>query len=383
MVDKYIICTFTRPTYKNINNMIQAKDKYCVILAGGLGRRLWPCSRKEKPKQFLDLFGTGHTALQQTYDRFVKVIPKDNIFIITNANHTHLVREQLPDVAENHILSEPVNRNTAPSIAWAAFHIRRKNPEAIIVVSPSDQLVLNDEAFKKNVNDGIEFVDGSDRLLAMGITPSRPEPGYGYIQIGEDTGSEGLWKVKSFTEKPEREFAKLFMENGEFLWNTGIFIFNTQHILKAFDDQMAPVLRVLEREKPNATDEEEFDYVKENYPRYPNLSLDSAVLEKSNNTFVMKCNFGWADLGTWHSIYEQMPKDAEKNVIMDSNVIMEDSHNNIIKISKGKVAIINGLEGYIVAENDNVIMICKKQDSSSLVKKYNNETQMKLCDDFV
>lgn len=363
--------------------MKHTENSYCIILAGGLGRRLWPCSRKEKPKQFIDLFGTGHTAIQQTYIRFSKIIPHENIFIITNSDYTKEVKEQLPDAAEDNILSEPVNRGTAPSIAWAAFHIRKINPKAVLVIAPSDQLIIDEDTFGKNISSAVEFVNTSNRLLAIGVNPTRPEPGYGYIQTGEGTDEKCVWKVKSFTEKPERDFAKMFIQSGEFLWNTGIFICNANHILKSFDNQMPIVLREFERTMPNATKEDEKIFIKENYPRYPKLSLDSAILEKSNNTYVMKCDFGWADLGTWHSIYEQMPKDPEKNVIMNSNVIIDDSHNNIVKISKGKVAIINGLDGYIIAENDNVVMICKKEDSSALIKKYINEVQMKLGDEFV
>lgn len=363
--------------------MIDIKDNYCVILAGGLGRRLWPSSRKSKPKQFIDFFGTGRTALQQTYDRFAKIFPSTNIFISTNDAYIDLVKEQLPQVDEDNILSEPIHRNTAPSVAWAGHRILHINHNANVIVSPSDQLVINEEQFKKDVLDGLDFIDGTDRLLTMGVKPTRPEPGYGYIQIGEAAGAKDFWKVKSFTEKPEREFAKMFMENGEFYWNTGLFLCHAESILHAFDDLLPAVLRRLDSEKKDFTLVDENQFIKENYSLYPNVSLDYGILEKSDNVYVMRCDFGWADLGTWHSIYEQMPKDAENNVIVNSRVIIDDSHNNIVKVSDGKLAVINGLDGYIVAEKDNVLVICKKGDSSALIRKYVNEVQMKLGDDFV
>ena len=363
--------------------MIDIKDNYCVILAGGLGRRLWPCSRKNLPKQFIDFFGTGSTALQQTFERFAKILPQQNIYVITNEMYVDIVKQQLPDVNDDNILGEPIHRNTAPSIAWAAHHISHINPQANIIVSPSDQLVINEENFKRDVLEGLEFITGNDRLLTMGVKPTRPEPGYGYIQIGEAADKKDFWSVKSFTEKPERDFAKMFMESGEFYWNTGLFLCQASSVLHSFESLLPVVLRQLDKENPNFTLEQERQFVKENYPLYPNVSLDYGILEKASNVYVMRCDFGWADLGTWHSIYEQMDKDSENNVIIDSNVIIDNSRNNIVKISEGKMAVINGLDGYIVAEKDNVLVICKKGDSSALIRKYVNEVQMKLGEDFV
>lgn len=363
--------------------MMDIKDNYCVILAGGLGRRLWPCSRRDFPKQFIDFFGTGRTSLQQTYDRFTKILPRTNIYVVTNEMYVDIVRGQLPELDDDNILGEPIHRNTAPSIAWAAHHISRINPHANLVVSPSDQLVINEHLFCDDILTGLDFVDGNEKLLTMGVKPTRPEPGYGYIQIGDAMDKNDFWKVKSFTEKPERDFAKMFMESGEFYWNTGLFLCHATSVLHAFDNLLPVVLRRLDKEMPNFTLSEERAFVRENYSLYPNISLDYGILEKAENVYVMRCDFGWADLGTWHSIYEQMPKDAEANVIISSNVIMEDSRNNVIKIPYGKLAVINGLDGYIVAEKGNVLVICKKGDSSALIRKYVNEAQMKLGDDFV
>ena len=356
---------------------------YCVILAGGRGRRLWPCSRDQYPKQFIDFFGTGRTQLQTTYDRFVKLLPKENIYICTCKEYVTIVKEQLPDFDERKILVEPLNRNTAPSVAWANMRIRRIDPDANIIISPSDHMVMNEESFARSLEIGLNYVSENDVLLVMGVKPTRPEPGYGYIQLGDLSCKPEVFRVKSFTEKPEREFAKMFMESGEFYWNTGVFISNTEYLTQSFEEIFPSVLRNLKFENPNYTYEEELEYVAQNYPRYPNLSIDYAILEHSQNVYVMKCDFGWADLGTWHAIYECMSKGEDDNVIVNSNVMLEDSHNNVIKLPKDRLGVINGLDGYIVAEEGNVLLICKKGDSSAMVRKYVNEVQMKYGDDFV
>ena len=357
-------------------------NNYCVILAGGKGRRLWPCSRSNYPKQFIDFFGVGRTQLQQTYDRMAKIVPPDHIFINTNEVYVSLVREQLPDVSADRIMAEPIHRNTAPSIAWATHRIAKINPGACIITTPSDQAVFNEEAFCKNVQEGLAFVAKNNRFLTMGVKPTRPEPGYGYIQLG-DAVSEDLYKVQSFTEKPERDFAKIFVESGEFYWNTGLFLSNVKHLRDSFSSLLPAVLRKFDEQHAEFSIEAENAFMKENFPSYPNISVDYGILEKSSHVYVMKCDFGWADLGTWHSIYEAMQKGENDNVIIDSDVIFEDCHNNIVKMPKGKLAVLNGLDGFIVAEKDNVLLICKKEDSSALVRKYVNEVQMKKGDEFV
>jgi mannose-1-phosphate guanylyltransferase len=354
-----------------------------VILAGGRGRRLWPSSREACPKQFIDFFGTGRTQLQATYDRVIKLLPKENIYICTCKEYLDIARQQLPEVPEWNVMVEPIHRNTAPSVAWAAMRIHKKNPEANVLVLPSDQMVLNESSFLRNVEIGFNYVSENDVLLVMGVKPTRPEPGYGYIQLGDLSCKPDVYAVKSFTEKPEREFATMFMQSGEFYWNTGIFQANVRYLLQSFEGIFPEVLRTLRYKKIEYTYEEEMAFVIENYPRYPNISLDYAVLEQGKNVFVMKCDFGWADLGTWHAIYESMSKVEGDNVIIDSDVMMEDCNNNVIKLPKGKVGVFNGLEGYIVADQGNVLMICKKGDDSSLVRKYVNEVRLKYGDEFV
>ena len=358
-------------------------NDFCVILAGGRGRRLWPASRNEHPKQFMDFFGTGKTMLQTTFNRFANILPKENIYICTCKEYLELVKEQLPEVPEINIMLEPIHRNTAPSVAWAAMRILQRNSDANIIISPSDQLVLDEGAFNHSMSVGVSYVSENDVLLAMGVKPTRPEPGYGYIQIGDLSCKPEVFKVKSFTEKPERDFAKMFMESGEFYWNTGIFISNARFLLEAFEKIFPEVLRSLRYNHPGYTLDEELEYVEQNYPRYPNLSLDYAILEQSDNVYVMKCDFGWADMGTWHAIYEAISKVEADNVILDSHVEMEDCRNNIIMLPKDRLGVFSGLDGYIVVEQDNVLMICKKGDSSALVKKYASEVQIKYGNEFV
>lgn len=359
------------------------KNNYCVILAGGKGRRLWPCSRDRKPKQFIDFFGCGRTQLQSTFDRLAKTVPQENILICTNRDYEPFVHEQLPDVPEANILYEPVNRNTAPCVAWATMVISLRCPDANIIVSPSDQLVKNEEAFADNVESGLDFVAKHGVLLTMGIKPTRPEPGYGYIQLGHASDTEGVFEVQSFTEKPNREFAKMFMDSGEFYWNTGMFLSTAKRFAACFDHIFHDVYGWRDRGTASESPEASIRFIQDNYASCPNMSIDSGVLERSDGVCVMKCDFGWADLGTWHSIYECMSKHADDNVAIDSSVILEDCRDNVIKLPKGKLAVINGLDGYIVADNGSVLLICKKGDSSALVRKYANKAQIEYGDEYI
>jgi len=347
--------------------------------------RLWPSSRVAKPKQFIDFFGTGRTQLQSTFDRMAGIISIENIIVCTNYEYAHLVREQLPELPEANLMVEPVNRNTGPAVAWAGVTIHRRCEDASVVVVPSDQFIVGEDKFKKCVLEGLEFVDNNNLMLTMGIKPSRPEPGYGYIQMGDPTPVECITKVRSFTEKPERDFARLFMESGEFLWNTGMFLANLNY-LRMFFIQNIPELpfRLASlKDREELTNEEAMAYVQRYFPSYPNLSMDKAVLEMSDNTFVMNCDFGWADLGTWHSIHECMQKREGDNVVIDSEVLMEECRDNIIKLPKGHIGVINGLDGYIVAEEGDVLLICKKSDSSALIRKYVAEISLRYGEKYI
>lgn len=379
---KFYLRNFESKSNNLLYFFMETKKKYCVILAGGKGKRLWPCSREEYPKQFIDFFGSGRTLLQQTFDRMKKVVPEENIFVSTNEGYLALVREQLPDVAADRILAEPIHRNTAPSVAWAAHRIARYCSDAALLVTPSDQMIQDEERFGHDIDEGFAFVAQKAGLLTLGIRPTRPEPGYGYIQLG-DPDVHGVYRVKSFTEKPEREFAKMFVKSGEFYWNTGMFMATIDFLSQCLDRVLPDVLRNFDALKRDWTIAEEQQFMEKNFPLYPNLSVDYGVLEKSEHVYVMKCGFGWADVGTWHSIYEAMRRSETDNVIIDCDVMTDNSFGNVIKLPKGRLAIVNGLEGYIVAEHNNVLLICKKEDSSALVRKYVNEVQMKRGPEFV
>ena len=355
---------------------------YCVILAGGKGRRLWPNSREEYPKQFIDFFGSGRTFLQQTFDRLAAIIPREHIYVNTNEAYRSLVVDQLPELPAENLLAEPIHRNTAPSVAWACHRILKRDSEANIIVSPSDYEVQNEEAFRENIMEGLRFVDRYDGLLTMGIKPTRPESGYGYIQLGEPVG-EHVFRVQSFTEKPSRDFARMFVESGEFYWNTGLFLSRAGFLQQCFEKLLPPIFRESDTAAKNLSVEEENELAQRQFQYYPNLSIDHSILERSEEVYVMKCSFGWADLGTWHGIYEARSKSADDNVIIDSDVIIDESHNNIVKLPKGRLAVINGLDGYIVAEKDNVLLICKKEDSSDLIRKYITDVQISKGDEFI
>ncbi len=361
--------------------MITNKDNFCVIMGGGIGSRFWPFSRKTMPKQFLDFFGTGRSLLQQTVDRFKKVIPTENILIVTNEMYADLVLEQLPELKPEQILLEPARRNTAPCIAWASYHIRALNPNANIVVAPSDHLILKEEEFLTAVDRGLEFVSQSDKLLTLGIKPNRPETGYGYIQIAEKEG-DNFYKVKTFTEKPELELAKVFVESGEFYWNSGLFLWNVNSILKAFEEQLPELVSKLAPGKELYGTPQEQEFINVNFPACPNVSIDFGVMEKANNVYVSLGDFGWSDLGTWGSLYDLSPKDQEQNVTLKCRSLIYNSRNNIVVLPENKLAVIEGLEGYLVAESDNVLLICKK-DEEHAIRKYVNDTQIKLGDEYI
>lgn len=365
-----------------VNNTDNVSLNYCVILAGGRGRRLWPSSRMEKPKQFMDFFGTGRSLLQQTFDRVSAFIPVNQIYVVTSMEYRKLLQEQLPEIPSEHILCEPVNRNTMPAVAWAGRRIHRESGSARILVTPADQLVVNEDAFMRNILEGLNYVADNDIMLTMGVRPTRPEPGYGYIQIGESTLANGISKVQSFTEKPDRQFAKVFMESGEFMWNTGMFLTNVMNLRKWCLEVTPDMPYRFAELKGNYSLEEEAQWVLEHFPSYPNLSMDKAALEMTENVYVMKCDFGWADIGTWHSLYEHVQKAEGENVVLDSEVMMENCRNNIVCLPKGHVGVINGLEGYIIAEQGDVLLICPKEDSSALIRKYVNEITIKYGENY-
>lgn len=336
---------------------------YCVIMAGGIGRRFWPYSRKALPKQFLDFFGTGRTLLQQTYDRYKQIIPPENIYITTHRDYKELVKNLLPEVDESRLIVEEERRNTAPAIAYASHVIQKVNPDATIVVAPSDHLILKMDEFKQAILKGMEFASHSGKLLTLGIKPSYPETGYGYIQIDEKE-KDNFYKVKTFIEKPAREFAEVFVQSNEFYWNSGIFIWHVNTILQAFHEMMAEVCPRVECDTPD-------------FSACPNSSIDYSIMEKANNVYVQLCDFGWADIGTWGSLYDASPKDENRNVIVNSNTLLYNCKENIILMPEDKLAVIQDLDGYLVVERGNALLICKKDDQNA-IRKFVNDVEMKF-----
>lgn len=350
-------------------------------MSGGIGSRFWPFSREARPKQFLDFFGTGRSLIQMTFDRFKKVIPVENIFIVTNEAYSGLIAEELPELNPNQILLEPIRRNTAPCVAFASYHINAINPNANIVVAPSDHLILKEDEFVEVIKGAYEFVARNKVLLTLGIRPSRPETGYGYIQLSDEC-IDGITKVKVFTEKPDYDLAKVFFESGEFLWNSGIFIWNVKTILDAFHQYLPEISNLFDRAVDLFGTDKEKEFINENFPICPNISIDYGIMEKASNVCVQASDFGWSDLGTWGSLYEISDKDKDANVSLISKTLYFDSSENIVTLPSGKLAVIQGLQDYIVAEADNVLLICKKEEEQR-IKQFVTDAKLKYGDEYI
>ena len=358
------------------------KDNYCVIMGGGIGSRFWPFSRESYPKQFLDFFGSGRSLLQMTFDRFSKFIPLENIYVVTNEQYASLVKQQLPELQEKQVLLEPARRNTAPCIAYAAYHIRACNPNANIVVAPSDHLILKEDIFQQDVQKCLDFVRTHKALVTLGIRPGRPETGYGYIQSSETLLGE-FTKVKTFTEKPDLELAKVFMESGEFFWNSGIFIWNVNTILEALAKFLPDISLRFDLGKEKFNTPEERSFITENFPYCLNISIDYGVMEKADNVYMLCVDFGWADLGTWGSLFDRAPKDKHNNALLKSNVLLYESSNNIVALDNPKrLAVIQGIHDCIIAESGNVLLICQKDDEQR-IKQFVADAQMKFGKEFI
>ncbi len=377
-------------------------------MAGGVGSRFWPFSRTDKPKQFLDFFGTGKSLLQMTVDRFRPIVPIENVFIVTNVAYKELILKQVPDLAESQILCEPARRNTAPCIAYATAHIRalclrragltaanqdwsRPEMQANIVVAASDHLILEEEKFRQTILKAFDFVSKNNAICTLGMEPTRPETGYGYIQYVQDltaldqdltrtlpglnqdhTLPEGIYPVKTFTEKPNLEMAKVFLESGDFLWNSGIFIWNLQTVSEAFRYLLPEVAdRFREGELLMGTDKEE-EFIEQIFPKCPNISIDYGIMEKADNVFVLPSSFGWSDLGTWGSLYELSEKDEQRNVSLHSETHYYEAEGNIVVLEPGKVAIVQGVNDMIIVEERGALLVCKKAEEQRIKEFTNN-----------
>lgn len=363
----------------------QTNNNFCIIMAGGIGSRFWPLSRVVKPKQFLDILGVGRTFLQQTFDRFSQIIPKENFLVVTNVKYKGIVLEQLPELNENQVLLEPLRRNTAPCIAYAAYKIKKLNPNANLVVAPSDHVILKEEEFLKQIKTGLEFSKENDALLTLGIKPCRPETGYGYIQVKKKAKYkelENLYKVKTFTEKPNEEMANIFIESGEFYWNSGIFIMSLPSFLKALETHLNNIASLFEKGIKLYNTSDEVHFINKTYSECPGISIDYGIMEKAKNVYVLTADFGWSDLGTWGSLYENKEKDILGNVISGDNILTYNIKNCIVNISNEKVAVLQGLDGYIIAESNESLMICKKEDEQQ-IKKFVTDVKIKKGDSLI
>ena len=356
-----------------------SENHYVVIMAGGIGSRFWPISRTTYPKQFHDVLGVGQTMLQQTVERFRNICPVENIFVVTNKDYQSLVKEQLPFIADSQILSEPVGRNTAPCIAYATYKIASRNADARIVVAPSDHLILKENVFLSVIEQALEAAN-EEVLITLGITPSRADTNYGYIQF-IDEGEQPLKKVKTFTEKPNLEIAKMFLQSGDFVWNSGIFIWHVKSILDAFKLHLPELTEIFDEGAHTFSTDQEDAFINKAYSQCRNISIDYGVMEKAGNVYVMLSDFGWSDLGTWNSLYSMSEKDEHGNVI-NGNVLTYDAYNCIVKTPQGRLVVIQGLEEYIVAEYDNVLMICRLEDEQ-MVKDFVADVKFKKGPEFI
>lgn len=358
---------------------------YAIIMAGGVGTRFWPMSTTQKPKQFLDILGTGQTLLQQTYHRVLKTCPAENIYVVTSTLHLKLVQEQLPDLLVENILCEPNRRNTAPCIAYATYKIHKRDPKAITLVAPSDHLVQKEDTFVRAISSCFEKAETEDCLITLGIKPTRPDTGYGYIQfIKSDVAEKDnrINKVKTFTEKPNAEMANFFVESGDFLWNSGIFIWSTASLIKALEKHDPELNNVFKEGLEFYNTPKEAEFINSAYVTCKNISIDYSVMEKAQNVYVRSSIFGWSDLGTWGSLYTHIPQDKGHNALVGKNIITYDCNNCIVHVPREKLVVLQGLEDYIVVENDGILMICKKQDEQQ-IRNFVNDVKVSKGEKFV
>ncbi len=354
------------------------KNNFAVIMAGGIGSRFWPMSKVTLPKQFLDILDTGETLIQQTFKRLERVCPTENILIVTNKKYKDLCLDQLENVIESNILCEPAMRNTAPCVAYAAFKIQSMNPNASMIVAASDHIILNENEFVKVAHKCLDLVSKKDILLTLGITPNRPDTGYGYIQYTEEklVNYQKVKKVKTFTEKPNQELAINFLNSGDFLWNSGMFIWSVKSITLAYRKHLRDLFDIFEEGKEFYNTNREIEFIDRIFAGCKNVSIDYGIMEKSENVYVYPANFGWSDLGTWGSLYTHLNLDENKNAVRGSKVLLYDSSENIIKVPNEKQVVIQGMNGYIIVENEGVLLICKKENEQQ-IKKFVSDIKMK------
>lgn len=363
---------------------------YCVIMAGGVGSRFWPLSKSSMPKQFLDMSGMGKSLIRQTYERFSKICPIENIIIVTNKQYESLVKQHIPELADENILLEPLKRNTAPCIAYSTFKIDTIAPDANVVVAPSDHIITDENKFAKAIKKGLDFVNETDNLLTLGVKPKHPETEYGYIQINPDVkpvkaaGSATceLRKVKTFTEKPNLEMAEVFYNSDEFYWNSGIFISPVKALLDAYEKHLPELFNAFNDGKGIYNTPDEDLFVNTIYAGCRNISIDYGIMEKAENVYVLCVDFGWIDLGNWKSLYDHSNRDENGNVIKGENVKLYHTENCIVNVPDKKLVVLQGLDGYIVVESDNVLMVCKKENEQQ-IRQFVNDVKIEKGEKFV
>lgn len=358
------------------------KNHYVAIMAGGIGSRFWPMSRTDFPKQFLDILNTGRTLIQATFDRFALFIPVENIYIVTSEQYKNIVADQLPELPLDNILSEPSRKNTAPCIAYISYKLRQLNPEANLICAPADHIILQPEAFKEVCGKALDFTAHIKGLVTLGIKPTHPNTGYGYIQYEQQSVSENVYKVKTFTEKPDKELAKTFLSSGDFLWNAGIFVWQIKNIIAAFERFLPEMHDVFDTEKALFNTPAESEAIERIYPQCVNISIDYGVMEKADNVYIIPSSFGWSDLGTWASAYDNLQKDYFENAVAGNNVVIIDATKNMVHADNNKLVLLQGLDDFIVVDTKDVLLICKK-DKEQAIKEYVAEVKKLKGDKFL
>lgn len=358
------------------------KNQYVAIMAGGIGSRFWPKSRVGLPKQFLDILNTGKTLIQYTYERFAQFIPEENIFIVTSEEYTSIVREQLPNINDDCIVAEPSRKNTAPCIAYISFKILQLNADATLIVAPADHLIMDTMAFQQTCESAISFAEEHNALVTLGIKPTYPNTGYGYIQHEQESVEDNVYKVKTFTEKPNLELAKTFLSSGDFLWNAGIFIWKVSTIVKMFEQYQPEMFEVFSGEKECFNTAEEKEAIVRIYPLCSSISIDYAIMEKADNVYVIPSSFGWSDLGTWASAYDNLEKDYLGNAIAGDKVMVIDATQCMVSAQHSKLMVLQGLNDFIVIDTKDVLLICKK-DKEQEIKEYVAEVKRNMGEKFL
>jgi mannose-1-phosphate guanylyltransferase len=358
------------------------KNQFVCIMAGGIGSRFWPMSRANYPKQFLDILNTGRTLIQSTFDRFAQFVPQQNIYVVTADNYREIVAEQLPEMPSENILSEPSRKNTAPCIAYISYKLREKNPDASLICAPADHIILKTDDFRRICLQALDFTANIKSLLTLGIKPAYPNTGYGYIQYDQLPVSENVYKVKTFTEKPDRELAKTFLSSGDFLWNAGIFVWQVKNIIAAFEKFLPEIHEVFDGEKNQFNTNGEKEAIDRIYPQCTNISIDYGIMEKADNVYIIPADFGWSDLGTWASAYENLEKDYLENAVAGDNVMVIDATRNMVHADNKKLVLLQGLDDFIVVDTTDVLLICKK-DKEQEIKEFVAEVKRNKGDKFL